>query len=223
MNGLLLVSSSLDAMPDVALLMWWRHRFGHCLPVAVNASPQQFEDPCFADRLLSRHLQHKLPPDSLCIESTETATLGHIDRVLAQMAPLRDAGVACAFDGFGTHQSSLIILRQLAVASCQLPVADWRDGACLQHDRPAAPCRRQSPGAGQPCDVGRSLGLEIVAQGVETAAQAGAAEPLGCTPLQGDLLARRLNAEAGKALPLGGIKPASTHPGGSDRQAATPD
>ncbi|MDM4766498.1 EAL domain-containing protein [Pelomonas sp. SE-A7] len=188
-----------------AQLQEWQRRFGQGLPVAVNVSPLQFEDPDFATRLLALQREHGLPRGLLEVEITETAAIGHVERVLPQLAQLREAGVSISLDDFGTGQSSLTMLRQLPIAAMKLdrslitplPAADA--GAIVQ----AA------------CVLGRSLKLDIVAEGVETYAQAAAAEALGCTQLQGYLLGRPL-PEAGATRLLEQVlqpAPAAARPG----------
>lgn len=160
----------------------WEQQLGGALPVAVNVSPLQFEDPLFAERLLAQLREFQLPPGRFEVEITETAAIGHVDRVLPQLALLRDAGVPIALDDFGTGQSSLTMLRQLPIAAMKLDRS-------LISPLPAADAGAIVQAA---CVLGRSLKLEIVAEGVETYAQAAAAEALGCTQLQGFLLGRPL-------------------------------
>ncbi|XHS79387.1 EAL domain-containing protein [Burkholderiaceae bacterium UC74_6] len=168
----------------------WSRRFEHVPHVAVNVSPLQFDDAGFAERLLSRlHALH-LPAELLQIEITETAAIGHLARVLPQLQLLREHGVQCALDDFGTGQSSLTVLRQLPIATLKL---DRTMIAPLP--APDANAIVQAT-----CMLGRSLSLEIVAEGVETEAQAAAAEAAGCTQLQGYLLGRPMSGERMGAL-----------------------
>jgi len=159
-------------------------------PVAVNVSPLQFEDTGFADWLLALVRAHGLDPALIEVEITETAAMAHMDRVLPQLARLREAGVGIAFDDFGTGQSSLTLLRRLPITTLKLdrsmidPLPEPSAGAVVR----AA------------CVLAEALGLSVVAEGVETEAQAGAAERLGCTHLQGYLLARPLGAEKATEL-----------------------
>ncbi|HEY1091829.1 MAG TPA: EAL domain-containing protein [Burkholderiaceae bacterium] len=168
----------------------WRQRFGHCPAVAINVSALQFEDPLFVDRFLARLLENQLPRGSIDIEITETTAIGHLDKVLPQLVRLREAGVACALDDFGTGQSSLTMLRQLPIATLKL------DRSMID----PLPRADASAIVQASCVLGRSLGMEIVAEGVETEEQAAAAEALGCTQLQGYLLGRPLSAEAAGGL-----------------------
>lgn len=161
-------------------------------PVAVNVSPLQFEDPAFADWLIALVRAHGLAPQLLEVEITETAAMTHMERVLPQLQRLREAGMGVAFDDFGTGQSSLTLLRRLPITTLKLdrsmvdPLPDPSAGAVVR----AA------------CVVAEALGLTIVAEGVETEAQAAEVERLGCTHLQGWLLGRPLRVEAAGELLL---------------------
>jgi diguanylate cyclase (GGDEF)-like protein/PAS domain S-box-containing protein len=194
----------------------WLDRFGAVLPVAINVSPLQFEDARFVPRLLAAIEALDLPRGSLQIEMTESAAIGHVEQVRPQLERLRQAGVLCALDDFGTGQSSLTMLRQLPIHAMKL---DRSMIAPLPQDDAGAVVRAT-------CALGQSLGLEVIAEGVETEAQAQAAEALGCTQLQGYHLGRPLHAlDAGGLLGtrLGGALSApSPRPAGSPGPAASP-
>ncbi|RZJ08770.1 MAG: EAL domain-containing protein [Rubrivivax sp.] len=169
----------------------WQQRGLPVQPVAVNVSPLQFQEAGFADWVLGMVQAHGLPPSLLEVEITETAAMTHMDGVLPQLEKLRRAGVGVAFDDFGTGQSSLTLLRRLPITTLKLdrsmvdPLPEPSAGAVVR----AA------------CVVAEALGLTIVAEGVETEAQATEVERLGCTHLQGWLLSRPLLAEkAGELL-----------------------
>lgn len=168
----------------------WQQQGLAVRPVAVNVSPLQFEDAGFADWLLALVQAHGVPAGCFEVEITETAAMTHMDRVLPQLARLREAGMGVAFDDFGTGQSSLTLLRRLPISTLKLdrsmvdPLPDDSAGAVVR----AA------------CIVAEALGLAVVAEGVETEAQAAEVERLGCTHLQGWLLARPLAPQAAAAL-----------------------
>jgi len=168
----------------------WTRRFERVPPIAVNVSPLQFDDAGFAERLLSRLHALQLSAELLQIEITETAAIGHMARVLPQLQLLREHGVQCALDDFGTGQSSLTVLRQLPISTLKL------DRTMIA----PLPAPDANAVVQATCMLGRSLQLEIVAEGVETEAQAAAAEALGCTQLQGYLLGRPMPAERMGAL-----------------------
>lgn len=186
----------------------WQQRGLAVLPVAVNVSPLQFEDTGFADWLLALVRAHGLDPALLEVEITETAAMTHMERVLPQLAQLRAAGVGVAFDDFGTGQSSLTLLRRLPITTLKL------DRSMVE------PLPEPSAGAvvRAACVLAHALGLAIVAEGVETEAQAAEVERLGCTHLQGWLLSRALPAQAAAAL----LSAPSAHPSGSSLPAAMP-
>lgn len=168
----------------------WQQQGLATLPVAVNVSPLQFEDVGFADWVLGLVQAHGVDPRLVEVEITETAAMTHMDRVLPQLERLRQAGLGVAFDDFGTGQSSLTLLRRLPITTLKLdrsmidPLPEPSAGAVVR----AA------------CVVAEALGLTIVAEGVETEAQAAEVERLGCTHLQGWLLSRPLLADAAGAL-----------------------
>jgi len=176
-------------------LRGWLDRFGRLLPVAVNVSPLQFEDAGFSARLLAVLQANGLPHGAMEIEITETAAIGQLGRVLPQLAHLKSAGVHCALDDFGTGQSSLTMLRQLPIATVKL------DRSMIE----PLPEAQAAAVVSATCALGRSLDLQIVAEGVETETQARAAEALGCTQLQGYLLGRPLSAEAAGELLAGAL------------------
>ncbi|MFG6464448.1 putative bifunctional diguanylate cyclase/phosphodiesterase [Roseateles sp. DXS20W] len=168
----------------------WQQQGRVALPVAINVSPLQFEDVRFADWVLALVQAHGVDPRLVEVEITETAAMTHMERVLPQLERLRQAGLGVAFDDFGTGQSSLTLLRRLPITTLKLdrsmidPLPEPSAGAVVR----AA------------CVVAEALGLTIVAEGVETEAQAAEVERLGCTHLQGWLLSRPLLPDAAGAL-----------------------
>ncbi|MFG6414214.1 putative bifunctional diguanylate cyclase/phosphodiesterase [Roseateles sp. DC23W] len=175
----------------------WQQQGLAVLPVAVNVSPLQFEDAGFAEWLVALVRAHGVDAANLEVEITETAAMTHMERVLPQLARLREAGMGVAFDDFGTGQSSLTLLRRLPITTLKLdrsmvePLPEASAGAVVR----AA------------CVVAEALGLTVVAEGVETEVQAAEVERLGCTHLQGWLLSQPLLPDAAAAL-LGADKPA---------------
>lgn len=189
-TGQIVALGALLLRQAVVQLLAWQQQGLAVRPVAVNVSPLQFEDAHFADWLLALVRAQGLEPGLLEVEITETAAMTHLDRVLPQLARLREAGMGVAFDDFGTGQSSLTLLRRLPITTLKLdrsmiePLPDPSAGAVVR----AA------------CVVAEALGLAVVAEGVETEAQAAEVERLGCTYLQGWLLSRPLSVEAAAAL-----------------------
>ncbi|TDB78589.1 bifunctional diguanylate cyclase/phosphodiesterase [Micromonospora sp. KC723] len=175
-----------EAILDQALLaaVTWRTA-GFDLPVSVNVSPRSLLDARFPGAVLARLRAHDLPPDRLVLELTETLTLSQLDVVDQVLSRLRDAGVRLALDDFGTGYSSLSLLSRIPVHELKID----RSFVTAMDGSPEAAAVIRST-----LDLGRSLALTVVAEGVESEAQRRALWQLGCTAGQGHLFARPLPA-----------------------------
>ncbi|MTK04893.1 bifunctional diguanylate cyclase/phosphodiesterase [Micromonospora sp. CP22] len=173
-----------DAILDQALISagTWRDA-GFEVPVAVNVSPRSLLDARFPGSVLARLRAHDLPPDRLILELTETLTLSQLDVVDQVLTRLRDAGVRLALDDFGTGYSSLSLLSRIPVHQLKI---DRSFVTAMESSTEAAAIIRST------LDLGRSLDLAVVAEGVEREAQRHALWELGCTAGQGHLFARPL-------------------------------
>ncbi|MDP9798537.1 diguanylate cyclase (GGDEF)-like protein [Catenuloplanes nepalensis] len=156
---------------------------GWDLPVAVNVSPRSLLDPGFPALVAARLATHDVPADRLVLELTETLALSQlavVDRVLHE---LRDAGVRLALDDFGTGYSSLAAVPRIPVQELKI---DRRFVAAMDGSPEAAAVVRAT------VELGRSLDLLVVAEGVESPAQRKALWELGCGAGQGHLFARSM-------------------------------
>ncbi|MBQ1023063.1 bifunctional diguanylate cyclase/phosphodiesterase [Micromonospora sp. C95] len=173
-----------EAILDQALIAagTWRDA-GFDVPVAVNVSPRSLLDTRFPDSVLARLRAHDLPPDRLILELTETLTLSQLDVVDQVLTRLRDAGVRLALDDFGTGYSSLSLLSRIPVHQLKI---DRSFVTAMESSTEAAAIIRST------LDLGRSLGLVVVAEGVEREAQRHTLWELGCSAGQGHLFARPL-------------------------------
>lgn len=160
----------------------WRDEFGRTVPVAVNVSPLQLLDPGFPDLVVRTLRRFGLAPEWLSLELTESAAVTHIAQARGQIERMRAHGVEIALDDFGTGFSSLNLLRGL-------PLKTLKIDRTLIEPLPAADATAVVKAIG---DLAKVLNLEVVAEGVETAAQAEAARSAGCQVMQGDLYARPL-------------------------------
>ena len=148
------------------------------LTIAVNLSPRELAQPDIAERVCSTLREAGADPTRLCLEITESALLEDADRTLLTLAQLKDAGILLAIDDFGTGYSSLNYLRRLPVDIVKIDrsfVAEL--GRC---------------GAGDTIISGiigltLGLGLQVLAEGIETIEQAAALLERGCTRGQGFL------------------------------------
>jgi diguanylate cyclase (GGDEF)-like protein len=175
-----------EAVLDQSLIAagTWRDA-GFDLPVAVNVSPRSLLDPRFPGSVLARLNAHELPPDRLILELTETLTISQlevVDRVLGQ---LRDEGVRLALDDFGTGYSSLSVLSRIPVHELKI---DRAFVMSMETSAEAAAVIRST------VDLGRSLDLVVVAEGVESEPQRHALWEIGCAAGQGHLFGRPMPA-----------------------------
>ncbi|MFG1915128.1 putative bifunctional diguanylate cyclase/phosphodiesterase [Micromonospora sp. NPDC048898] len=175
-----------EAILDQALIAatTWRDA-GFDIPVAVNVSPRSLLDARFPGSVLARLRAHDLPADRLVLELTETLTLSQLDVVDRVLSRLRDEGVRLALDDFGTGYSSLSLLSRIPVHELKI---DRSFVTTMESSAEAAAVIRST------LDLGRSLNLAVVAEGVESEPQRRALWELGCVAGQGHLFARPVPA-----------------------------
>jgi EAL domain-containing protein (putative c-di-GMP-specific phosphodiesterase class I) len=149
--------------------------------VAVNVSARQLTNGALLTQVASALELSGLEPERLELELTETMLLdGGLDTLLI-LSAVRDLGVGLALDDFGTGFASLAMLRRLPLTAMKLDRSFVRD---LPHDREDAAIVRAVIGSGH------ALGLSVVAEGIENAAQNRFLTDLGCDEGQGYLFGR---------------------------------
>jgi len=153
------------------------------LSLSVNVSTQQFRHPDFVPRVLDVLGQTGVDRHKLKLEITESLLMHDVEEVIAKMAALRSHGVRFSIDDFGTGYSSLSYLKRLPLDQIKIDASFVRD--LLTDPNDAAIVRTIIALAG-------SLGLMVVAEGVETAAQRDALAAEGCAAYQGYLFSRPL-------------------------------
>jgi diguanylate cyclase (GGDEF)-like protein len=156
------------------------------LSVAVNLAPAQFDDGRLPATVAALLAECGLAPGRLELEVTETVLLATGDAALAQLLALREAGVRIAMDDFGTGHSSLTQLRVFPFDRLKIDRSFVKD-LTLGGDAPAIV--RAVTG------LGRSLGIAVIAEGVETEAQLRELLAEGCEAAQGYLFGRPLPEE----------------------------
>jgi diguanylate cyclase (GGDEF)-like protein len=160
---------------------WWHQ--GHFVAVAVNISARDLLDTELPDEVCGALARVGLPPHALVLEITETAVMADFDRAAAIIRRLSDAGVVVSIDDFGTGFSSLAYLSSLSVGEMKLDrmftarlvseVGSGRDHAIVR----------------SAVDLGHSLGLRVVAEGVEQPELVDDLLALGCDLAQGYAIA----------------------------------
>jgi EAL domain-containing protein (putative c-di-GMP-specific phosphodiesterase class I) len=157
-----------------------------CLDVAVNISARQLESAAIVTDVANALAESGLEPARLVLEVTETAMMHDPDAVVARMTKLKSLGVRLSVDDFGTGYSSLASLRRFPVD-------------VLKIDRSFVESISKSPEDASVVQtlvsLGRTLGLEVVAEGVELVSQLEAVREAGCNRAQGFLLGRPLDRE----------------------------
>jgi len=161
------------------------------LMLAVNLSARQLQHPAILDEVRAALAAADLDPQSLVLEITETAVMEQLDAAVAILTRLRELGVRLALDDFGTGYSSLSYLQRLPVDILKI------DRSFIGGVTGSA---EESALARAIVNLGQTLGLETVAEGVETAEQLAVLRQLGCQLGQGYHLARPLGPAAVDAL-----------------------
>jgi diguanylate cyclase (GGDEF)-like protein len=157
----------------------WR-AMGLEVPVAVNVSPRDVHSPGFAGAVAARLARHGVPPGALQLEITEHVLLEDPQRAADTMAGLTGHGVKMSLDDFGTGYSSLVHLKRLPVSELKI---DRSFVARLVADAEDAEIVRCT------VDLAHSLGLLVVAEGVEDDETWERLRDLGCDAIQGWLVA----------------------------------
>ena len=162
--------------------------------VSVNVSAVQFQDPDLVTMVSGALRDTGLDPRRLIIEITEGVLLHRVDHVVTRLHELRAMGVRIAIDDFGTGYSSLSYLQHLPIDVLKIDKS-FVDQLGLGADG--------SSMAKVIIHIARTLGLQVVAEGVERCEQYDALDRLGCDLAQGFLLARPLVAGDAAALSAG--------------------
>lgn len=154
---------------------------GAFAPIAINVSALQLDGPGFAERLVAIVSSHGLPPSAIDVEITESAVMGDPTAAIEMIRSLRARGFKVAIDDFGTGYSSLSQLRSLTVDTIKIDRS-----FILEADSDP-----QAEGIVRAIlELGRVLGLGVVAEGVETKEHADLLARLGCPSAQGYLYAK---------------------------------
>ncbi len=156
--------------------------------VAINLSTQQFRDPRLAGRILRSLTRHRLMPDSLDIELTESALMTDAESTIRSLARLKEAGIGIAIDDFGTGFSSLSYLTMLPLDTVKIDKSFvsnvQEEGSDLRSICTAV------------IAMAHSLGLTVVAEGVETKEQLQYLHFLDCDQVQGFYFAKPMPGDA---------------------------
>ena len=151
------------------------------LQLSVNVSARQFRQADFAERVAQVIIQSGVPPTLIKLELTESLVLDNVEDCVDKMEALKALGVQFSLDDFGTGHSSLAYLTRLPLDQLKI------DQSFVRHLG-----MRHNDGVIVQTIIGmaRNLDLEVIAEGVETAAQRDLLDAHGCSLYQGYLFGR---------------------------------
>jgi diguanylate cyclase (GGDEF)-like protein len=167
-------------------LAGWRREgrpFEGCL--SINVSPWQLARPEFVARTRAIVEASGIPPSSLCLEITESAVLFEAEETASKLRDLRSLGMRIALDDFGTGYSSLALLKDLPLDAIKIDQSFVRrldEGANWHLIRIMVA-------------IGTELGVDVIAEGIETEAERDRLAELGVARMQGYLFARPMGEE----------------------------
>ena len=173
------------------LLLDMEGTLGADIRISINVGVEDFEDDTLSNMLLEAIRNHHLLPASLELEMTETQALQACDRLFGRIHGLIEAGISLAMDDFGTGYSSIDTLSKLPFTTIKLDqgIVGRMPGSA----KDAAIVRSA-------IRLGHELGIEVLAEGVETPAQRDFLIECGCKLVQGYLVSPPLPLEAFRAF-----------------------
>ncbi|MDX1633631.1 MAG: EAL domain-containing protein [Marinobacter sp.] len=159
--------------------------------IAVNLSAVQLKQPDIVSRVLATLKRHAIPPGRLELEVTETAFMENLEDAIAKLRQLRAEGINIAVDDFGTGYSSLTYLKRMPVQHLKIDKQFVQDLLSNEDDTRIA---------NTIIDLGKSLNLSVIAEGVETEEQEYYLRQRGCQLAQGYYFSRPLLPELFEAF-----------------------
>ncbi|ACS85160.1 sensor domain-containing protein [Musicola paradisiaca] len=183
-TGIIIPLGNWVARQAIAQLARWRQFCDPRFQMTINLSPIQLRSQDFADMDWLRELdRHGLSGDAIAIEITEGLLLNAEPRVNRNLHMFRDAGIQIAIDDFGTGYSSLAYLRRFNIDYLKIDRSFIEDMDGVGHELCVAIVA-----------MAHSLGLQVVAEGVETLQQSAMLKRIGCDYAQGFLFSRPQSA-----------------------------
>jgi diguanylate cyclase (GGDEF)-like protein/PAS domain S-box-containing protein len=170
----------------VQLAKWQRSADTAQLTLSVNVSPRQFVEDNFVSMAQAILARTGVNPRGLKLELTESLMVSDFEHTAAKMEALKRLGISFSLDDFGTGYSSLAALRKLPLDQLKIDHSFMRDVLTDVHDASIV----QSIIA-----LGKSLGLQVIAEGVETQGQRDFLSENGCLVYQGFLYERAISDE----------------------------
>ncbi|MBK7415711.1 MAG: EAL domain-containing protein [Dechloromonas sp.] len=168
------------------LALWSTRPETAALNIAVNVSAKQFRQPGFVDQVLAAVKQSSADPRRLKLELTESLLVDNVEEIIEKMHRLKAKGIGFSLDDFGTGYSSLSYLKRLPLDQLKIDQSFVRDVLSDPNDAAIAKTI---------VTLGQSLGLAVIAEGVETQAQRDFLANAGCYAYQGYFFSKPLPEE----------------------------
>ncbi|MBU6503658.1 MAG: EAL domain-containing protein [Burkholderiales bacterium] len=172
------------------LKAWEGNPLTRSLTLSINVSARQFQDAGFVTQVRDAVGRHGIDPRRLVLEPTESLFLDQISESITTLRALRSIGVGCSLDDFGTGFSSLQYLKRLPLDQLKIDQSFVRDLAGDSNDQAIVRTI---------VAMAKSLGLTVLAEGVETEEQLRLLQHYGCEYFQGYLFGRPVPVEAFQA------------------------
>lgn len=165
----------------------WYRRTGFLIPVGVNVSAKQFNDPTLVDQIDDILKSTGLPPESLEIEITEGTFIEDPQKTIEILTDLKVRGLRVAIDDFGTGYSSLNYLKKFPIDRLKIDRSFVLDLDQNEDDRVIVSLI---------IGISQELGMDVIAEGVEKTAQRDVLLGMKCSSMQGYLYSKPLDADA---------------------------
>ena len=162
------------------------HSAGNTLALQINISARDLDEPELVT-YITQHLQkNNIEAHFLTLEITENLVMGNPTECITILQKLRDMGVGVSLDDFGTGYSSMTLLNQLPLSQIKI---DRSFVLGMEHNSKHMSIVQST------LDLGKNIGLEIIAEGVENAQQALLLKQMNCTLIQGYYIAKPMSVE----------------------------
>ena len=162
------------------------HSMGHTLALQINISARDLDEPELVTYITQHLRKNNIEAHFLTLEITENLVLGNPTACITILQKLRDLGVGISLDDFGTGYSSMTLLNQLPLSQIKI---DRSFVLGMEHNSKHMSIVQST------LDLGKNIGLEIIAEGVENAQQALLLKQMNCTLIQGYYIAKPMSAE----------------------------
>ncbi|WP_113908345.1 bifunctional diguanylate cyclase/phosphodiesterase [Aliidiomarina celeris] len=170
------------------LAKWQAHKHSKHWSLSINVSARQFYQHNFVELVLDEIAKHNLPHHLVKLELTESLVLEDMDAVVKKMRVLKNSGVRFSMDDFGTGYSSLSYLSSLPFNEVKIDQAFIRRASTKERERDWTIVEAI-------IGITKNLGMEVIAEGVETKEQQQRLAQSGCLRFQGYLFSRPAPAD----------------------------